>query len=99
MAGKRVRFHPEAEQEFLTSLQWYRERSLTAAVDFERAVTGAIENIALAPERWPSYFDQFRKYTLRQFPFSIVYEELLSEIVVFAVAHARRRPGYWKDRA
>ena len=58
-----------------------------------------IENIALSPQRWPSYFDQFRKYTLRQFPFSIVYEELLSEIVVFAVAHARRRPGYWKDRA
>lgn len=56
MAGKRVRFHPEAEQEFLASLNWYRERSLIAAIDFERAVTNAAENIALAPQRWPSYF-------------------------------------------
>jgi plasmid stabilization system protein ParE len=98
MGGKRVRFHPEAEQEFLTSLGWYRERSLTAAVDFERAVTNALQAISSAPQRWPSYFEQFRKYTLRQFPFGIVYEELLSEIIVFAVAHARRRPGYWKNR-
>lgn len=98
MADKRVRFHSEAEQEFLASLEWYRERSPTAAIDFERVVTNAIKAIASAPQRWPVYFDEFRKYTLHQFPFSIVYEELLSEIVVFAVAHARRRPGYWKDR-
>ena len=99
MASKPIRFHPEAEQEFLASLEWYRERSLTAAVDFERAVTTAVETIGSAPQRWPSYFEQFRKYTLHQFPFSIVYEELLSEIVIFAVAHARRGPGYWKHRA
>lgn len=98
MAGKRVRFHPEAEQEFLASLQWYRERSFTAAVDFERAVTNALRAISSAPQRWPSYFDQFRKYTLRQFPFGIVHEELLSEVIAFAVAHARRRAGYWKNR-
>ena len=98
MAGKRVRFHPEAENEFLASLAWYLERSHTAAADFEQAITNAIGTIATAPQRWPLYFEQFRKYTLHQFPFAIVYEEFLSEIVVFAVAHARRRPGYWRNR-
>lgn len=98
MAGKPARFHPEAEQDFLASLEWYRERSLTTALDFERAIAKALEAISSAPRRWPSYFEQFRKYILHQFPFSIVYEELPSEIVVFAVAHARRKPGYWKDR-
>jgi len=35
MASKPLRFHPQAEQQYLTSLTWYRERSLIAAINFE----------------------------------------------------------------
>ena len=98
MASKPLRFHPQAEQEYLTSLAWYRERSLIAAINFESAFDQAVGRIRVAPHRWPIYFEDFRKYTLRQFPFSIVYQDFASEIVVFAVAHGRRRPGYWRNR-
>ncbi len=98
MASKPLRFHPQAEQEYLTALDWYRERSLIAAINFERAFDRAISRIREAPSRWPSYFKDFRKYILRQFPFSIVYQEFPSEVVIFALAHARRRPGYWRNR-
>ena len=98
MASKPLRFHPQAEQEYLTSLAWYRDRSLIAAGNFEGAFEQAVARIREAPLRWPIYFNNFRKYTLRQFPFSIVYQDFSSEIVVFAVAHGRRRPGYWRDR-
>ncbi len=98
MASKPLRFHPQAEQEYLTALAWYRERSLIAAINFESAFGQAIARIKEAPQRWPIYFKDFRKYTLRQFPFGIVYQEFSSEIVVFAVAHGRRQPGYWRDR-
>jgi plasmid stabilization system protein ParE len=98
MASKPLRFHPQAEQEYLTALAWHRERSLIAATNFESAFVQAASRIREAPQRWPIYFADFRKYTLRQFPFSIVYQDLSSEIVVFAVAHGRRRPGYWMDR-
>ena len=98
MKSKPLRFHPQAEQEYLTALAWYRKRSLIAAINFESAFEQAVERIKEAPERWPIYFQHFRKYTLRQFPFSLVYRDLSSETVVFAVAHGRRRPGYWMDR-
>ena len=98
MASKPLRFHPQAEQEYLTALSWYRERSLTAAISFEGAFVQAIARIRKVPHRWPIYFKDFRKYTLRQFPFSIVYQDFPSEIVVLAVAHGRRQPGYWRDR-
>src|SRR5439155_21617351 len=48
--------------------------------------------------RWPTYFAAFRKYPLRQFPFSIIYEEMSTEVIVFAVAHGHRHPGYWRNR-
>jgi plasmid stabilization system protein ParE len=98
MASKPLRFHPEAEEEYLASLSWYQERSLLAATNFESAVASAVERIGKAPQRWPIYFDDFRKYVLRQFPFSIIYQEFSSEIGIFAVAHGRRKPGYWRDR-
>jgi plasmid stabilization system protein ParE len=98
MASKSLRFHPQAEQEYLTALSWYRERSLTAAISLEGTFAQAVARIREAPHRWPIYFKDFRKYTLRQFPFSIVYQDFSSEIVVFAVAHGRRQPGYWRDR-
>jgi plasmid stabilization system protein ParE len=99
MASKPVRLHPEAEREYLEALAWYRDRSAVVASDFGLAVSKAVDTIEAAPQRWPSYFGEFRRYTLQRFPFSIVYQELLAEVVIFAVAHARRRPGYWRKRA
>jgi hypothetical protein len=86
MASKPLRFHPQAEQVYLTALNWYRERSLTAAISFEAAFAKAVVRIREAPQRWPIYFKDFRKYTLRQFPFSIVYQDFSSDIARWNLA-------------
>jgi plasmid stabilization system protein ParE len=98
MADKAVRFHPEAEQEYLAALSWYLERSLVAAANFENAIRLAVAAVRASPHRWPTYFKEFRKYTLRHFPFSVIYQEFSSEIMIFAVAHGSRQPGYWRSR-
>jgi|SRR5713101_8876056 len=83
MTSKPLRFHPQAEQEYLTALAWYRERSLIAAINFESVFEQAAGRIRESPQRWPVYFADLRKYTLRQFPFSIVYQDFSSENVIF----------------
>jgi plasmid stabilization system protein ParE len=98
MASKPIRFHPEAEQEYLSSLAWYKERSPSAALDFEREFQRAIFAITETPDRWPIYFSNYRRYVLHQFPFSIVYCSFEREMFVLAVAHGHRRPGYWRTR-
>jgi len=98
MASKPVRFHPEADREYLSSLAWYKERSLDAALDFESEFQRAVSVIVEAPERWPICFSRCRRYVLHQFPFSIVYRNLQEEVFVLAVAHGHRRPGYWRKR-
>jgi hypothetical protein len=35
---------------------------------------------------------------LEEVPFSFVYRVEANRIVIVAVAHGRRRPGYWKSR-
>ena len=34
-----------------------------------------------------------------KFPFAIVYLVGTGEIIIFAVAHFKRRPGYWTSRS
>ena len=39
-----------------------------------------------------------RRYILRRFPYSIIYQVTAKELRILAVAHHRRRPGYWTQR-
>jgi plasmid stabilization system protein ParE len=98
MSSKPLEFHPEAEQEYLAALAWYLERSPAAATGFEGAFDRAIGKIREAPDRWSVYLAGCRRYMVHQFPFIVVYSTFLSHILVLAIAHGHRRPGYWRDR-
>jgi len=98
MEHKPLELHAEAERDYFDALDWYRSRSMPAAEKFEEAFWKAIQTVEAFPQRWPIYFARFRRYTLHEFPFSIVYREEPSRTFVLAVAHGRRRPGYWKQR-
>jgi toxin ParE1/3/4 len=39
-----------------------------------------------------------RKWILPDFPYSLIYAFESSRVIVVAIAHHRRRPGYWKRR-
>ena len=63
-------------------------------VELDRAVELISEN----PMRWPIHLHGTRHFLLRRFPFGVVYRELGETLQIVAVAHGRRRPGYWKGR-
>jgi toxin ParE1/3/4 len=98
MASKKVEFHEEAAWESEAALEWYLERSVLAASKFADAISRAMNKIVEAPHRWPAGSHGTRKFILQRFPFAIVYRELPAAIQVVAIAHTRRKPGYWKQR-
>jgi len=99
MAGKEVQFHEEASAEYEAAFDWYFARSELAALKFaEEELSRAIVTITQAPQRWPHTVDGARKFLLQIFPFAVVYRELPAIIQILAIAHGRRRPGYWKKR-
>jgi toxin ParE1/3/4 len=99
MSGKPVEFHPEALTEAEAAVAWYRERSLRAAEGLMGELERAIAAIAEAPSRWPLFQAGCRRFPLRRFPFLVIYSEKAQSIEVLAVAHGRRRPGYWRPRS
>lgn len=95
----RIDFHPLATAELEQSADWYAERSIDAVRAFVTAVDAALQKIEKQPERFPHLDEQHRCCNLIRFPFQIVYRLEKNRIVVIAIAHAKRRPGYWRDRS
>jgi len=98
MAEKQIEFHPGAMADYATAFDWYFDRSHLAAQGFDEELARAVEQIKGNPRRWSANQDGTRRFLLRHFPFSIIYRELQSVIEIVAVAHARRRPDYWRRR-
>ena len=98
MESKRVEFHEAAIVELEAALTWYFERSERAALRFASEVERAVALIAKTPERFPADAGGTRRFLLQRFPFAVIYRDLPSVIQILAVAHGRRRPGYWKPR-
>lgn len=96
MAALPVEFHFEAAAETAAAAAWYRERGESAGIAFLAELDHAVFQVAQAPARWPLYIEGTRRYLFRRFPFALVYRELHGFIQIVAVAHGRRRPGYWK---
>jgi len=93
-----VDVHPEAVAEARAATQWYRQRSTSAAIAFLVELDRAIEKIAENPETWPRYVGSTQRFLMKRFPFSVVFRQTSNRIEVVAIAHSRRRPGYWKGR-
>jgi len=98
MTARRLEFHPEAIAEAEAQRLWYGERSPGAAEGFTTELEAAFDAILEAPDRWPVYIEGTRRYLLRRYPFLVVYRCIGKVIEIVAVAHGRRKPGYWISR-
>ena len=93
-----VEILPEAEAEIREAFLWYFERSPIAAEAFRTETLEAIDRLGVDALMWPEDEDAIRRHILRHFPYTVFYEILGSTVTVLAVAHQRRKPGYWRMR-
>ena len=95
----KIRFHPEARDDLREAKAFYRKRSPLAAVAFAQHIDGAIARIREAPARYPMGERGTREHVLpSRFPYTVVYRLRDADVVIIAIAHHSREPGYWRDR-
>jgi plasmid stabilization system protein ParE len=95
---KPIRVHPEAQLEAEAAVQWYGQRSPHAAGRLVAELRSALERIQQGPNQFPKLALKARRKVLGRFPYLVVFRETATEIEIVAVAHGRRRPGYWRER-
>jgi plasmid stabilization system protein ParE len=93
-----VPFLPAADQDYQEAFHWYLKRSPRAALDFEEAVEQGLREISETPDRWPLLDERHRFHLLKRYPYYLVYRIDGEQVLIVAVAHGRRRLGYWKGR-
>ncbi len=88
-----------AEWDYTEALCWYAERSHRAAEGFNAEFDKALKIIGTDPGRFPRCDDRHRFYLMDRYPYQIIYRTEPDEVVVIAVAHAKRKPKYWIGRS
>jgi plasmid stabilization system protein ParE len=100
---KPYRFLATALVELDHAARWYQRRSPSAAEKFLTTIERTLVHVRTMPQaapRWPneSVDADVRSLPIAEFPYMIVYLNDDDGIVVLAVAHGHRRPGYWLRR-
>lgn len=94
----RYEFHPEALEEYEGAALWYVERDWDLALRFIESVEDAIQRILEAPPRWRVIDEDVRRCLTHVFPYGILYTIESDFVLIVAVMHCSREPGYWKHR-
>jgi len=93
-----VGFDPDARAEFLLALEYYEECQPGLGRRFRDAVEKELDHVREMPFRFRVLHTPFRRCLVPKFPYSIIFTIEPALILVIAVAHAKRKPGYWHDR-
>ena len=91
-------WHPEFVDELETAARFYRDRNPVVVQRFLRDFESTLQQIQDNPQLGSSLGKEVRRRRIPRFPFDIIYCEHNGALVLIALAHHARRPGYWKGR-
>ena len=98
-----IRLHSEALAELERAGEWYESRRPGLGQAFAVEVQHALDLILESPARWPvepnvKTNPPVQRFVLPSFPFVLPYLALQDSVVILAIAHMSRPPGYWSSR-
>lgn len=94
----RIRLLPEAEEELSAAARFYEALQPGLGLALLQEVRRATERIAERPKASRVERGDIRVRSILRFPYRLYYRVRPDEIVIVAVGHRRRRPGFWRNR-
>jgi len=91
-------YHPAAERDLDDAVEFYEAESAELAAAFFAEVEANVDSLCERPLLGSPSVAGTRRKLLQRFPYTLIYRVAESEIQIFAVAHHKRRPGYWLKR-
>ena len=96
-----MRLRPAAKRDLREAVEWYRERDSELATRFVDEVYATLALI----ERFPNlgspvygiHNPHVRQLPVNTFPYQVVFRRGKHASLVVAIAHERKRPGYWNE--
>ncbi len=93
-----ARFTVIAQQELEDAVRYYELEHPGLGHRFKEEVKRAVLRILSHPQAWSVERGDVRKYLLHKFPYKLLYSIEERYILIIAVSHQHRKPGYWVER-
>ncbi len=94
----KYRFLDHARQELIEAGVYYASQNRKLVDDLEHEVDRALSYLCEFPRAAKPIDRIHRSYKLHRFPYLLIYRIAGPEVIVVAVAHTSRKPGYWRRR-
>ena len=99
----RVRYVPEARTELTEAAIFYEDRRPGLGERFLAVIRGTEKLVGAFPHSGTIIGVAGERHAVRRirvhgFPYSLIYLQRVRTVWILAVAHRRRRPGYWRER-
>jgi toxin ParE1/3/4 len=94
-----IRFRPAAARELAADVAYYEQDHEGRGRRFAGSVERTLALIGVLPKAFPLLYEpDIRSAKVQRFPYRVVHVVVGDDIEVIAIAHAKRRPLYWRDR-
>ena len=93
-----LEFLPEASLELCEAAEYYESKQEGLGRRFRNELLEVCRLIVQQPVLWRERRGGYRRVNCPVFPYYVAYFIRGDLIVVAAIAHGHRRPGYWKER-
>ena len=93
-----VRLLESAQVELDDAIAWYASQAPGLGDVFLIETLKTLKLIEQYPKAWHPLTQQVRRCRLRRFPYSVIYAQEGSDLLVLALAHQHRKPDYWRTR-
>jgi toxin ParE1/3/4 len=92
-------WHEEAELEYTEAALYYEFQVDDLGARFTTHLEAALLKVRNGPCNYRCFEGECRKVRVDRFPYAILFRVVADDqIQIIAVAHLKRRPGYWKKR-
>ena len=94
----KYRFHPLADDELDKAADYYEDQQERLGLEFAEEIYLTIQRIVEFPHAWTPLSKRTRRCITNRFPYQVIYEIREEHILIVAVGHLHRKPGYWEGR-
>jgi hypothetical protein len=91
-------FLEPARDELAEVIAHYEGQRPGLGEEFAQEVENTIRRILNLPGAWTQLAPNIRRCRTNRFPYGLVFTVRGEEVLIIAVMHLHRKPGYWKDR-
>ncbi len=95
---KRHAFHHEAEEDYADAAEYYAGIEPELGGRFYDEIERLIRDVRQNPERFRLFDAPIRRHFSDVFPYAVLYVDQPDRVLIIALMHMKRCPGYWRPR-